>query len=163
MLEKIFGKVQNIIEGLIGLLIVLMSIVIFIQIIARYVFFYSLPWSEELSRYFFVWVVFLGVNLAIRDNLEIRIDFIDNFVKGLLEKFLKLIQILAALVASAALVYSGMMLLKNGFRATSPSMQITMAYIYICIPVGMALTFIQLCIKLKDLFIDAKKKDGGGE
>ena len=38
-----------------------MSIIIFIQVIMRYVFQNSLTWSEELARYMFVWLVYFAV------------------------------------------------------------------------------------------------------
>ncbi len=43
-----------------------MSIIIFIQVIMRYVFQNSLTWSEELARYMFVWLVYFAVSFTAR-------------------------------------------------------------------------------------------------
>ena len=42
-------------------LIFAMSIIIFIQVVCRYVFQNSLTWSEEMARYMFVWLVYFSV------------------------------------------------------------------------------------------------------
>ena len=52
--ERAFSKVQNLLLGLIGIALTIMMSVIMLQTLTRYVIFYSLPWSEELSRYLFV-------------------------------------------------------------------------------------------------------------
>ena len=42
----------------------------------------SLTWSEELSRYLFVALIVLGINLAATDHLFVRIELIDRYLKG---------------------------------------------------------------------------------
>ena len=55
-------------------LIFAMSIIIFIQVVMRYVFQSSLTWSEELARYMFVWLVYFSVSYTARREKHIRID-----------------------------------------------------------------------------------------
>lgn len=55
-------------------LIFAMSIIIFIQVVCRYVFQNSLTWSEEMARYMFVWLVYFSVSYTARREKHIRID-----------------------------------------------------------------------------------------
>ena len=80
--RNIFNKLQCFSKHLIALCMVIMMTVIFVQTMTRYVVFYSIPWSEELSRYLYVTLTLLGVNLAVTSKQLVRIDIIDNFVKG---------------------------------------------------------------------------------
>ena len=48
-------------ETILIILLVIMTGVMGIQIVSRYVFQNSLTWSEELVRYMFVWSAFLGI------------------------------------------------------------------------------------------------------
>jgi len=48
------------------------------QVIMRYIFSSSISWSEELSRYFFIWFTFLGISFAVKNNSHIRIDIIET-------------------------------------------------------------------------------------
>ena len=49
-------------------------ILVFSQVVMRYVFQSSLYWSEELARYLFVWQTWLGASLAVREASHIRIE-----------------------------------------------------------------------------------------
>jgi len=51
-----------------------MSVLIFVQVIMRYVFGNSLVWSEELARYLFVWLVYFSVSYTAKREKHIRID-----------------------------------------------------------------------------------------
>ena len=50
-------------------------VVVLMQVVWRYVFNNSLTWTEELSRYLYAWIIFVGAALAIRDNSHVRVDF----------------------------------------------------------------------------------------
>ena len=50
-----------------------MVAVIFLQVVNRYVFNSPIAWTEEVARFLFVWLSFLGAFLAIRANAHINI------------------------------------------------------------------------------------------
>ena len=76
-LRKFFNTVQNISKIIIGLCMISMMVIIFIQTSTRYLIFYSIHWSEEVSRYLYVALTLLGLNLAITSKQLVRIDIID--------------------------------------------------------------------------------------
>lgn len=51
-----------------------MSVLIFVQVVMRYVFSASLTWSEELARYLFIWLVYFSVSYTAKREKHIRID-----------------------------------------------------------------------------------------
>lgn len=55
------------------LLIALIAVIVFAQVISRYVFSRAITWSEELSTIAMVWAVYLGAAIAIRKRFHIRI------------------------------------------------------------------------------------------
>lgn len=55
-------------------LIIGMSVLIFVQVVMRYVFSASLTWSEELARYLFIWLVYFSVSYTAKREKHIRID-----------------------------------------------------------------------------------------
>ena len=63
-----------------------MVIIIFMQVIMRYVFNSSLSWSEELARYLFVWQVFLSASIGVRKNNQIRVEIFSSKIMGLKSK-----------------------------------------------------------------------------
>ncbi len=63
-------------DGVVAVLLAATLILSFVQVVARYVFLLSTPWSEELARLFFVWGVFLGAAVGVKRNLHTRVDFV---------------------------------------------------------------------------------------
>ena len=124
-----------------------MVVIVTMQIITRFVFFYSLPWSEELSRYLFAYLILLGACVGVRENNQICIDIIDNFVKGRGAKALVIFQYLVQIAAVSLLFYSSTVLLKVGARQLSPAMGLKMSVVYMCFPIGFSLILIELLVK----------------
>ncbi len=50
-------------------------VVIFVQVIARYVLKIPLPWTEEFARFAFIWLIFLANALAERHNEHFRVSY----------------------------------------------------------------------------------------
>ena len=40
-----------------------MTLLVFVQVVMRYVFNNSLSWSEELARYTFIWLIYIGIKI----------------------------------------------------------------------------------------------------
>lgn len=54
----------------------LMAILIFSNVVLRYVFHSGITWSEEMSRYLFIWLIFLGAISAMKDNEHLGMDMV---------------------------------------------------------------------------------------
>ena len=91
--RAIFNKVQDVARVVIGICMMVMMTVIFVQTLTRYVVFYSIPWSEELSRYLYVTLTLIGVNLAVTSKQLVRIDIIDQYLKGKNGLYLKMLRL----------------------------------------------------------------------
>lgn len=61
-------------EAVLVLFLIVMTLLMGTQVAARYIFNYSLSWSEELTRYIFVWSGFLSISFAAKNNISIRIE-----------------------------------------------------------------------------------------
>ena len=52
----------------------IMVIMVFAQVVMRYVFNGSFDWADEVSRIAFVWAIFLAIPLGMRDGTHVAID-----------------------------------------------------------------------------------------
>ena len=52
---------------------VIMVSVIFLQVMMRQLD-QSLSWSEELARYCFIWMIYIGISLGVKEQKHVRID-----------------------------------------------------------------------------------------
>lgn len=73
----------------------LMSIFVFGNVILRYVFNSGLTWSEELARFLFVWMTFLGAIGALKDNKHLGVDLL---LRKLPPNLYKLIYVIGQIV-----------------------------------------------------------------
>ena len=161
--ERAFSKVQNLLLGLIGIALTIMMSVIMLQTLTRYVIFYSLPWSEELSRYLFVFVIMIGLTVAIKDDMLISIDLIDRFLPEKADKYLDTVRKILALLVSIIIVICCSRMFTIGQIQKSPAMGIPMITMYGTIFVSYILAAISLVFKIIDNIREAMGIENKGE
>lgn len=146
--KQMFGKLQKIVNGIIAVMLIAIMVIILVQTFTRYVIFYSIPWSEEASRYLFVGMILLGINIGISQNMMVRIDIIDNFLSPRMKKSFEIGRQIIALVISAVFFYSTFGMLRIGGYQMSPAMRIPMNIMYGTLCVGFGLAVIAVLFKL---------------
>ncbi len=69
-------------ELFLGIMLLGMAVVMGIQVFSRFVLGTSLSWTEELTRYMFIWSGFLSVSYCTKKCISIKIEqFVANFSK----------------------------------------------------------------------------------
>ena len=126
-------------------LISIIAIVLGLQVFMRYVMQDSLSWSEELSRYLFVWLIYVGISYGAKIMRHIKIDAsLYMFPKAyrsyivIVGDFLFLIFCLIVIYYSALLVNRQLLL-----NQTSPAIGMPMWILYAAPGVGFSLTAIR--------------------
>lgn len=87
-------------EALVIILMAAMTLVTFMQVVARYVFNYSFVWALELTGVMFAWLIFVGMSYGVRVGVHIGVDAL---VKSLGARPARIVGSLAALLC---IVYS---------------------------------------------------------
>lgn len=64
---------KRVLEGILAVLIAVLSCIVFINVILRYGFESSILSVDELSRYLFVWLTFIGAIVAFMDNAHVQV------------------------------------------------------------------------------------------
>lgn len=149
--KQIFSKLQNVVNAIIAIILIAIMIIIFVQTFTRYVIFYSIPWSEEASRYLFVAMILLGINIGISQDILVCIDIIDNFLSDKAKKAFEIGRQVIALIISAIFFYSTFGMLRIGGYQLSPALRIPMSIMYGIICLGFGLAMVSVIIKLVDV------------
>jgi TRAP-type C4-dicarboxylate transport system permease small subunit len=76
MLEKLIDGYCQLISYLIAALLAVMVVLVFGNVFMRYAFNSGFSISEELSRWLFVWLTFLGAVAALRSNAHLGTDML---------------------------------------------------------------------------------------
>ena len=149
-LRQIFTTVQNVSKTIIGICMIAMMVVIFVQTSTRYLVFYSIPWSEEVSRYLYVALTLLGLNLAITSKQLVRIDIIDNYLKGASLKALNIVRAAFSVIITVAFFYSSFGMIDVSQFQSSPAIGMSMQIMYSIIVIGFLLSAVATIFELYD-------------
>lgn len=133
---------------LIAIVFGVLIIVCFLQVLFRMVLNLPLAWTEELSRYTFILLVYLGASSAAKKGSHVRVELIDNFLPEKIRRwFSVVVQILCAAI-SMVITVNLKDLIVNALRANqlSAALRMPMAAMYImvaCMFTLIAVRFLQ--------------------
>ncbi len=160
-IEKIMKVLAKILMYICELLVVAITVMIFAQVILRTLR-VSVPWTEEMSRYAYVIITYIGSYVALVDGKHIMITAVLDMTKGVGTKITLLIGDIFILAISVICVYSGYVstLASKGVAANSvPWFQYN--YLYYTLIVSFALmaiytifhmiTLIQKIVRKEDI------------
>lgn len=146
MKSKLQSLINNFEDITSGLALAGVVILLFIQVIMRYVFHNSMAWTEELSRYFFLYMVYLSTSLAAKQRTHIRVTaqfklFPERFKKYFL-LFADFIWVCLCLVFS----YQGFKLVINmaDKPLISPVLAFDLKWVFLIIPISFLLQVIRV-------------------
>lgn len=138
-MKKAFENIEDYLGG--GLFLV-MLIVLVVQIFSRQFLNLPLKWSEELSRFLFVYVGYLGVSASIKEDGHVYIDF---FVKKFPKKIQNIIYVFIQLLSFfilLSLFYIGIQMTIRKIPVKIVSLNLSYAYMYGALPViGLLMIF----------------------
>ena len=118
----------------------------FIEVVRREVFSYSSIWGEEIVRYSFIYLAWIGAAAAVRERGHIRIDVILEYVgprvKALLYIFGDLVMFAVAIVA---VIYSfETVLVSAKFGSVTHGLRISQVWFLLAVPIGFSLVIFRL-------------------
>ena len=134
-LVKISYYIQKFIEYFLLFIGTLLTLVNLAQIAGRSLFFYSLPWSEQLSTWLFVWIIFLGYHLVLIKDSELSIDAI-HFSDRKKQLCLEIVRDLFSLIMIGVFLVASIQFMDNAikFPQRLSSMPVMMYVIYAIMP-----------------------------
>jgi len=144
-------------ESILVVLLVLMACIMIVQVFCRYVLHNSLGWSEELTRFLFIWSTFLSISYCIRQKLSIAITLISDAFKGRMHIFILVFIDLAQLVLYAYMTAFAWRYLMQTIsnHQVSTALQLPMAFINAAPLVGFVLSVIR-SIQMTVIDLEAK-------
>lgn len=129
---------------------VLMTIITFIQVVARYLFGFSFSWAEEISRYLVIWITFVGSAIAFRKGAHVSVSALVNVLPTKIRSNVILFSRLITIAFFIVLGYYGLIHTINQsiHLQLGPATRLPMAIPYSAIPIGSVLVISYLYKKL---------------
>lgn len=130
------------------------------QVILRYVFSAANAWSEELTRYLFIFNVMIAAAIAVRRNSHLQIDILINLLPEKVKKIFTIVATVAGIAFLVLLFKYSIDLCRQAAKNISPGTGLSMAIPYACMPIGivlMVLTSIEVVLKNVEDLLKAKE------
>lgn len=136
-------------QFLVGGLMLVMTVLVFANVVLRYLAGFSLPWVEEITRYMMIWVTYLGAGLALRAGVHVAVELLQDMIPAPLTHVLRTGIAVVILVFLAAVAWYGFSYAQFAMRQTSPVLNIPLGIVYLGIPLGCVLAAAHLMLGLR--------------
>lgn len=84
-----------------------MTLLSFVQVIARYVFNYSFVWALEVTGVLFAWLVFIGMSYGVRVGAHIGVDAVVRMLGERAARVVGMVAIALCMLYAAIVIWGG--------------------------------------------------------
>mgnify|MGYP004733554479 CR=1 FL=1 len=135
MKERLEYAVKTILSVIVQILGVALLITVAIQIAVRYLP-VTVAWTDELSRFLFVWYAMLSIAVSYIEDKHLFLDILYSRLKPGMQHMLDGISHILVLATAVLITWKGMELLQIVRIQKAPILTISMAWFYAAVPVG---------------------------
>jgi len=152
-MEKLLKGLNKILYGISVSAMAVMLMLIFLQVIMRYFFNHTFECSEEMARFLFVWVVFLGSALIMGENGHLAVQLLPRKFEGtMLGSFMALFINICSYAFILLLLIQGSKMTSVMTFQTAPGLGISMSWVYVVIPISACLMMLYLFRDTLEIF-----------
>lgn len=132
-----------------GMLLFMMFLTTFFQVLARNVVHVTAMWTEELAKFLFVFIVFLGSATLMEREEHIRISVLSDRLPPFLARWHRLFVQLVLLVFMIIFIWSSWLNIVNSWEFYAPSMPwFKLSYLYMVLIFSGILTLCYLLLNV---------------
>lgn len=124
-------------------------VLVIANVIARYVFSYSLTWVEEVSRYLMIWSALLGCGLALRVGGHIAVESLADAVPPAAARCIRTLIVCILVASLLVLMWLGIEYVDFAWEQETPVLSISYGRIYLAVPIGAMLMLVHLALVAK--------------
>jgi len=121
-------------------------VTISIEVVRRSLLSYSSIWAEEVARYAFIYVAWIGASLAIKERAHIRIDLILSYLSNRNRIFVFIFGDIVTLILAVLAIYWSMESVLNSihYGSVTHGLRISQAFFLAAVPLGFSMMVVRL-------------------
>lgn len=131
---RIYAAFDLGVKWFLALLMAVITALTFYQVFMRYILDMAPSWSEELVRFMFVWLSFVGGAVGVKEGIHIGIDVFYTMLPERPRKVLGVLVYLVIALFGAVLAVYGWDVVAMTAGQPSPAVGIPMGYVYLAVP-----------------------------
>ncbi len=160
-MKQLLAKLDELMAALLIFAILLLLVPVSLQIFSRYTdIIPRYMWTEEMSRFFFVWLIMIGATIGVRERMHFDVDFLPELTPKASRIVLFLAQFFM-LVFSGVIFYWGIEFTQFGWNQTSELADMPMWLIFIAWPIAGFMWIIYLLHQMVSGFQGAQSSQPG--
>jgi TRAP-type C4-dicarboxylate transport system permease small subunit len=121
----------------------------------------SLPWTEELSRFAFVWLLMLGASVGIYNQEHFALTLVRDAVPKAVQWWMEFLVYAFELIFIGFLIKYGYLMAEMVWGQVSPALGLRYAYVYLSVPVGACLMGIHAIGNMVKRYATSQPTTGG--
>lgn len=136
----------------------LVVVVIGVEVIRRFVLSFSSIWGEEIARFAFIYLTWIGASAGVKNRSHIRIDVIYSWVPERHHVWLYILADVATMAfAVVALYYSLVPIITSiNFDSVTDGLRINRSFFLVAVPLGFTMTLVRLVQNIRRDLSDHK-------
>ena len=160
-MKAIKNFMDNALRAVMALSSLVLFAVTFMQVVWRFVLKSPLPWSQDVIRLCFTYLVFLGAAYCVKENAHLGIDVVISMLKPKARKVLDLLISLVLLAFFLFLAYYGVAFMQTGGSQMAPYLPLSMSLYYASVPISAALMVFYMMLQLMEQLRVFGRHEGG--
>lgn len=135
-----------------GFLTGAMAVLVFLQVLFRYVLDAPLDWSEEMSTFAFAWMCMLGASVGIRYDEHPRLDVLLVLLPRFTQKIAKVVVNLSIMfMLIILLIYGTKFTLAMRMQSTA-ALRYSVSFVYMILPISAVIMLLHMTVQTVGLF-----------
>ena len=130
-------------------MLAVMAVIIFANVCLRYLTNQSIEWAEEVARHLMIWLTFLGCGPVLRYGGHIAVENLQDALPGRMAIAVRALIAVLLLAFFVFFLWYGIEYMQRTQYQTTPSTQISVAWVYAALPVGAALMLVHWLLILR--------------
>ena len=159
-LRKISHYVFKFLEWFAIICMVILTCVVFLDVVLRYIFKSGFSWTQEIAELMLVWFSLVGMAIGVLERIHISIEMFTSKLPAKALSVLDSINHLLIAVFGGAMVYYGLTIMNVTKSSTLPATKLPSAVLYIILPLSgvlVLLNAILVAAKQGDAIVDEKE------
>lgn len=146
-------------ETLMAIMLAAITLITFVQIFMRFIIGQAMSFPEELCRYIFIWLSFLGISYSIKVGNSLKVDILETFVPKI-KTVLNVIQNIIFFAFCVVMIWQGFIAVGKivAYNQTSAAMGLPMWIVYAAFLTGCVLAILRLIQVFYKMIKSAVKK-----
>jgi TRAP-type C4-dicarboxylate transport system permease small subunit len=136
-------------RAVVFLMMVVMATLVFINVIARYAFNFSIIWAEEVSQYLMIWTAYLGAGLAFREGRHVTLEIFQDRLPAPMGRKLRMMVAAGVVLFLGAITVLGFQFVLFVWSQETPVLNISLGIPTLAIPIGALLFAVHILLMFR--------------